>query len=265
MFTIFISHQWLDLHHPDPDGLQLQVLQRTLRNVIARKLKIESDIVSHFYGRPPKAALEQIQGAYLWLDYFCVPQLVDGHGSPGLAEEQLRYVHSIPSYVELCNLFLALVPTATHRDTRSACSFNSWLQRGWCRTELWCHFLSARSKAPIVVVKSHDAAIYTAPLWHQYPVGMGDFALDEDRKSCNQIIRVALNDYLSELRESKNKTAFRLYLSLFEDLTGLPRKRRSFEEFLAEFSFAKPVRQYRGLGPIACGALSGLCGALLPL
>ena len=27
MFTIFVSHQWLGRHHPDPNSTQLQVLQ----------------------------------------------------------------------------------------------------------------------------------------------------------------------------------------------------------------------------------------------
>lgn len=74
----------------------------------------------------------------MWLDYFCVPQLVDEH-SIGLRDEQQLYIRSIPSYVELCDVFVALVPKALHIDTKGARDVHSWLQRGWCRTEIWCY------------------------------------------------------------------------------------------------------------------------------
>ena len=48
-----------------------------------------------------------------------------------------------------------------------------------------------------------------------------------------------------------------LYLSLFEDLSGLPNPVRCFEDFLADFSFSKPLSKHKGLGPIACAALCG--------
>ncbi|CAK9099320.1 Ankyrin-2 (ANK-2) (Ankyrin-B) (Brain ankyrin) (Non-erythroid ankyrin) [Durusdinium trenchii] len=254
MFTIFVSHQWLGRHHPDPNGEQLRVLQGCLSNLIARKLKIETDVLLQWNGgRLTEAELRQIRDAYLWLDYFCVPQLVDDHAD-GLAEDQLQYVHTIPSYVDHCNLFLALVPKARH-ETGSPCSFHSWLARGWCRTELWCHFLS--SKVPIVAVKSHDLAQFVKPQWHRYPVHLGDFGVEKDRSSCRSVIRTALTQYLAQLSLAKNKTVYRLYLSLFEDMTGLASELRSVEEFLMDFSFSKPLNQHRGLGPVACAALSG--------
>ena len=271
MFTIFISHQWLGRHHPDPNlgrpsgalvfplflikvsfysnrpksgcfsslccfwfkvtptksifyhemvtglprnGEQLRVLQGCLSNLIARKLKIETDVLLQWNGgRLTEGELRQIEGAYLWLDYFCVPQLVDDHVD-GLAEDQLRYVHTIPSYVDHCNLFLALVPKARH-ETGSECSIHTWLARGWCRTELWCHFLS--SKVPIVAAKSHDLAQFVKPQWHRYPVHLGDFGVEKDRSSCKSVVQTALTQYLAQLSVAKNKTVYRLYLSLFED------------------------------------------------
>ena len=252
MFTIFISHQWLSDRHPDPQGLQLKVLQHFLSKLMTQTLHIDGDVISQWNRRTSDTDLG-IAEAYVWLDYFCVPQLVDGYE---VAEEQLLYVHSIPNYVHCCNIFVALVPKATH-STGKPCHFHSWLQRGWCRTELWCHFLSARSKTPIVVVKSHDVAQFSSPVWHRYPVHSGDFAVEKDRASCSRVIQAALSEYLSQLYQSKNKTTYRLYLSLFEDMTGLPRKCRSIEDFLVEFSFSKPLAKHKGLGPIACAALCG--------
>ena len=169
--------------------------------------------------------------------------------------EQLQYVHSIPKYVATCNIFVALVPKATHSDTGEACSFHSWLQRGWCRTEIWCHFVSG-SKPFIVVVKHENVAQFAAPLWHRYPVHSGDFSVETDRALCTSIVQEALTKHLWKL-QSKNLTAFRLHLSLFEEMTGLPGKRRGLNDFCADFSFSQPLGKHRGLGPIACAALSG--------
>ena len=252
MFTFFVSHQWLAVDHPDPDGVQLVVLQGLLSNLMTRKLKIENDLISQWNGHLTEREPDEIKSGYIWLDYCCVPQLPDGCEVP----EQLLYVYSIPSYVHLCNVFLALVPQAIHQKTHSACNVHSWLQRGWCRTELWCHFLSGRSKTPIVVVKSHDQAQFTAPLWHRHPVHSGDFVKESDREVCRAVLEKALLRYVSELR-AKNHTAFRLYLSLFEEMSGLPGQRRNVEDFLAEFSFSKPLEKHKGLGPMACAALCG--------
>ncbi|CAE7572135.1 unnamed protein product [Symbiodinium sp. CCMP2456] len=107
MFTIFVSHQWLGFQHPDPNEERLKVLQLVLKRLIAKQLKIEYDIASSFYGRKLTAReLHGIEEWYIWLDYFCVPQWVE-YQVPALAEEQLLYVKSIPSYVDLCDVFVA--------------------------------------------------------------------------------------------------------------------------------------------------------------
>eukprot|EP00438_Fugacium_kawagutii_P021060 Skav234306 [mRNA] locus=scaffold1018:265644:284621:+ [translate_table: standard] len=225
------------------------------------KLKIQWDVVSKFYGGAlPEVEIQRLQAAHVWLDYFSIPQQVDGF--PGTsAEHQLKYIEAIPTFVGHCDVFLALVPRNTRSDTGLLCDYNSWLERGWCRTELWCHVLSARSKHPFVVVKSHDSAQYTAPLWHRYPVHMGDFTVEEDRARCCQVLQTALANYVSQLlHQNKSKTAYRLYLSLFEEMTGLEPKCRSVEDFLREFSFSTVAqRRDRSLSPVACAALSGDC------
>ena len=214
--------------------------------------------MSQFNGvRLTARQLNGVEQWHMWLDYFCVPQLVNGKQDPALAEDQVLYVNSIPSYVDLCNVFVALAPRALHTDTREGCDFHSWLRRGWCRTEVWCYFLSIRSKIPIIVVKSADAAHFTVPLWHQSPVHQGDFAVEGDRASCCSIIQKALAKHVAKLHQTQSNTAFRFYLSLFEEMTGLAPKRRSVDDFLSEFGFVKPLQQYKGLGPVACAALSG--------
>ena len=217
-------------------------------------------MVSEFQGCVKEGVeIQKLQTAYVWLDYFSIPQLVEGYPSPEEAK-QLKYIEAIPAFVGCCDLFLALVPSNLHLDTGLQCNFNSWLQRGWCRTELWCHVLSGRSKHPIVVVRSHESAQYTAPLWHRHPVHTGAFTVEEDRERCRQVLQAALTNHLSKLGQSKSKTAYRLYLSIFEEVTGLEPKCRSVEDFLQEFSFTAVAGQRRdSLSPVACAALSGDC------
>eukprot|EP00438_Fugacium_kawagutii_P021062 Skav234308 [mRNA] locus=scaffold1018:316977:318348:+ [translate_table: standard] len=261
MFTVFVSHQWLSRNHPDPNGTQLQVLQ-------GRKLKIQWDAVTEFHGGVLlEVEVQRLHMAHVWLDYFSIPQLVDGDSTPHLEENQLKYIEAIPAFVGRCDVFLALVPSDRHSDTGLHCNFSSWLQRGWCRTELWCHVLSARSDHPIVVVRSQDSVQYTAPLWHRYPVHMGDFSVEEDRALCCQVLQMALANHVSQLGQGKRKTAYRLYLSLFEEMASLEPKCRSVEDFLREFSFSTAVGQRRGssLSPVACAALSGDCSLVRAL
>eukprot|EP00438_Fugacium_kawagutii_P004344 Skav207881 [mRNA] locus=scaffold664:462592:464556:- [translate_table: standard] len=236
MLIVFVSHQW--------------------------KLKIQWDVVSEFFGGvQPEVEVQKLQTAFVWLDYFSIPQLVGGGPTPHLEENQLQYIDAIPAFVGRCDVFVALVPSNRHSDTGAQCNFNSWLQRGWCRMELWCHVLSARSEHPIVVVRSQDSAQYTGGLWHRYPVHTGDFTFEEDRACCCQVLHTALASHLCHLRKSKRKTAYRLYLALFEETTGLEPKCRSVEDFLQEFSFSTAVGQQRdhSLSPVACAALCGDC------
>ena len=39
-------------------------------------------------------------------------------------------VESIPAYVELSNMFIALVPELTHKDTLELANYSTWLDRG---------------------------------------------------------------------------------------------------------------------------------------
>ena len=120
MFTLFVSHQWLSFHHPDPNGEQLKVLQLVLRKLIAKQLTIQGNVWSEYSAS--KARTKDLDGVgkwYMWLDYFCVPQLV-GHSVLGVGEQH-SYIESIPSYVDPCSAFVELVPQAVHQDLRVPC------------------------------------------------------------------------------------------------------------------------------------------------
>eukprot|EP00438_Fugacium_kawagutii_P031204 Skav220799 [mRNA] locus=scaffold150:363000:364694:+ [translate_table: standard] len=262
MFTIFISHKWLGRQHPDPRADQFQVLQGFLRNLMAGKVCVRTDLGTQKLG--PVRALTESEGskfkdAYIWFDYFCVPQFQhrEMEEVKGLKDLQLQYIYSIPYFVDVSQVFLALVPKVIHYDSLSCSDYHTWLDSGWCRTEFWCKILSARSTIPIIVVTSHDVAEATLPFWFRYPVHTGAFTFESDRAACSQVIQTAYAKHLSFLRQAKNKTTYRLHLALFEDLTGVERQCRTMESFLSDFGFSWPLQKNKGLGPAACAALSG--------
>ena len=81
--TIFVSHQWLGRHHPDPEGKQLEVLQHAVCGFISGALLKETDVVTTFFhGNRVFSAIERraIRDGYVWLDWFCIPQ--DGKQGP---------------------------------------------------------------------------------------------------------------------------------------------------------------------------------------
>ena len=130
LLTIFVSHKWLSSWHPDPDGLQLKILQKALQNTIDGTVKVESDVVSQLrqqYRRLGEKDREQLANAYVWLDWFSIPQIPNSKAELG--------IQSIPFYVGACQLFIALVPPLRHFSSQQDCDLASWLSRGCC-TEL---------------------------------------------------------------------------------------------------------------------------------
>ena len=66
-------------------------------------------------------------------------------------------IASIPAYIERSSHFLAVVPTVRHHDlAEETCDFGSWLQRGWCRVELWALMLARFSRLPAIIVKGGE-------------------------------------------------------------------------------------------------------------
>ena len=90
--------------------------------------------------------------------------------------------------------------------------------------------------------------------WFLYPVHTGDFTVEQDGVACADVVRLAWRHKLSKLRCKKKKAAYRLYRSLFEEMTGLPKKRRSLQELFSKFDVS--LKQ-GGLGPVACATLAG--------
>ena len=114
-------------------------------------------------------------------------------------EEQLKHINSIPYYVHSSELFLAVVPRCFHEDG-DLCGESTWLQRGWCRTEMWCKLLQVSdvSDIPIIFVTAGDLARFALPRWIWYPVHSGQFTLEADRQSCCHVVQEALKHKILE-------------------------------------------------------------------
>ena len=124
-FTIFVSHQWLSTQHPDPDGLQLEILKKAVQNIIDGTVTVESDVVSQLRQQLRRFSAKerrQLANAYIWFDWFSIPQIPNSKAELG--------IQSIPFYVEACQLFVALVPPLRHCAAQQDCDLVSWLSRG---------------------------------------------------------------------------------------------------------------------------------------
>ncbi|CAE7213628.1 ANKRD50, partial [Symbiodinium natans] len=269
--VIFVSHQWLGLRHPDSAGEQLRVLQDALRNITSGNLQVENDVMSQMtlkFRKLSPAERDRLAHAYIWMDWFCVPQIsqVESmHSDAGLvstAQDAYNCIRSIPFYVDTCEIFVALVPKALHNNLGCECSYRTWLRRGWCRTEMWCKLLSEKSTIPIVVISGGEKAEFISPVrWVHYPVHQGDFTVEADRCSCNEIVRTALDFKLAGLRNDPKKIdLYRYYMSRYEDFCGQPTRGRTLGEFLSRYKFPNllaAIRQKKGMGAVACAVGSG--------
>eukprot|EP00438_Fugacium_kawagutii_P022321 Skav221792 [mRNA] locus=scaffold4067:129151:162908:- [translate_table: standard] len=133
-----------------------------------------------------------------------------------------RAIQSIPAYVESSSIFLALVPAVKDPDNSAVRDYTSWLSRGWCRAELWCHLLSNKKDTRVIVVHSSKAgtsflstsqlaivsrtcrpskeAKFMFPMdWQYNLVCDGEFTVEEDRE-----VVVRLGDRAVEHKIRKN-------------------------------------------------------------
>ena len=74
------------------------------------------------------------------------------------ASDMTNAIASIPAYIERSSHFFAIVPTVRHHDVHGVtCDYGSWLERGWCRLEMWALLLARFSNLPVIVVKGGEA------------------------------------------------------------------------------------------------------------
>jgi len=108
--TMFISHQWLGVHEPDPNN-------RHYRAMVAG---IKAMCIKH---KIPEESL------FIWVDYMSIPQV-----NPKLRELSIS---SLAVYSSVLQYFLIIAPNCIHYDKQIKVDTDTYQKRGWCRMEQW--------------------------------------------------------------------------------------------------------------------------------
>ena len=161
--VFFLSHQWTAHKHPDPSLEQLRVMQRLMLRMMSGSVPTTAPTFADASYLPSGAKIEPaewarlVPDAYVWMDYFSVPQI--GEYLATNASDMHDAIASIPAYIERSSHFFAIVPTVRHYDVHGVtCDYGSWLERGWCRLEMWALILARFTNLPVIVVKGGEAS-----------------------------------------------------------------------------------------------------------
>ena len=148
----FVSHQWLASSHPDPECMQMRVLQDALKNMMGNLKNIPVDQLTETQDpdvKPLPTSTIMSEPLFFWYDYFSCPQMerlseLSGHdhGENVQRKKLLNAIYSIPAYVGECSFFFALVPVLENPSRTNLTTPFTWNSRGWCRLERSCRELS---------------------------------------------------------------------------------------------------------------------------
>ncbi|CAK9020362.1 unnamed protein product [Durusdinium trenchii] len=268
MFVIFVSHQWLSFEHPDPKGEQASFLRAALRNVINGTTQVEMDMVTESGGPGfPCEGRRWIAGGYLFLDWFAIPQVTAraaGVNEDVVKSDAAKAVQSIPAYVEVANIFLGLVCPLQHYETGSICNFSSWLSRGWCRAELWCHVLSNKPDTRVIVIHSKlEVEFMFALNWQHNSISNGQFTVESDRAVVVQLGHLALQSKIQYLSQKGPLWAYRFYSALiprlFKQETAAARSTspQHFVELFRFPNFKAAVEDTSSMNGVLCALFAG--------
>ena len=290
-YCMFVSHQWISVEHPDPEGEQQLVLQKCLKNICDGTINVENDPASQFFGLFEKLSKQQrarLREGYIWLDWVSIPQIETFHEddpddeiSKAKRERSARtfaysdpvrrrrtdqedYILSIPSFVQACQVFVALVPPLRHKDSGEVCDYRSWSTRGWCRSELWCKMMLGNQDMPVLVISSPYQAEFARPVnWVDCVPHEGAFSVASDKKVICNIFEQALSHQLSWLEHEDKSSLYRYFLARRETLIGKPKRSRTMVEFLEDFGYVSLAKSKRSnFSPVAAAALAGDCELL---
>jgi len=211
---------------------QLGVLQKTLRNLKDGTAKVERDVLTMLQGggvkKYSKAEVAALLTAYVWFDFFGVPQLpkntsadVQDHraaamkADPQLGRNMAAAVSSLPAYVQLSRFFIILAPPVDHVDFAGVrLTHASWKRRGWCRVERAARALSA-GDTRMLLIASEGVAIVSGPFdfLFDYP-GTGEFSFEGDREGVSGLMRGMLTAKLDSNLRARRFGDYRFLFAL---------------------------------------------------
>lgn len=211
--AMFLSHQWLADHHPDPNHEQLRVFQDAMRNLMSGVTRVTLPVAAELlFGRLPCPTADDFKAKpiFVWYDYLCCPQGV----SSTSARQRHAAIRSIPSYVTKCEYFVVLCPTVERADNSEILGLATWAARGWCRTERLARELSARKGGYTIVVEcSKQQALYMDALRILDAPGTGIWSRESDKAAVgNTLVQMVWNKLLF-LLERRDFPGYRFLLN----------------------------------------------------
>ncbi|CAK9056284.1 unnamed protein product [Durusdinium trenchii] len=216
----FVSHQWVDSQHPDPEFKQMRVLQDALKHAMS-SVEISLDVVTATVMPSAKSLPTSklcSQPLFLWYDYFSCPQLENqagGESRPCLS----KAIDSIPAYITKCSFFFALCPVLENPSGSRLLTPATWAERGWCRVERAVHELGP-CESWILIRSSIELELVVIPAVS--PVGClggrppaeGQFSVASDRRKLQPLLEEALKRKLLLLLKAQDFVNYRLLLNL---------------------------------------------------
>lgn len=259
--VLFISHTWLSVTHPDPQGTKWTLLREFLSGVAKGRIHVgawwsgREALVSSSPETEGADLQDVMRDGYLWMDYVSVPQRREANFSQAL--------RSLPSYIADASFFICLVPPSHHEDG-TARDARAWSRRGWCRAERLANELSPFPKRCIVVESLTSMYISVARDWLYRPVGRGEFAFPEDRSRLGPVVLAMIEARKGRAIDDQDLNFFRLLEAMKEVLLeGTPTQGSvvsldSYDTWMSTMRFSSPHdEQNSGWTPLRFAAYAG--------
>jgi len=263
--VVFVSHQWLSKHHPDPECKQLSVLQEALRNMAAGLLKPRRDAISDVLRlalpAPDKDDLLSCLEWDFWYDYMCCPQKASRSQvtCPGMGTDLEGAIRSIPSYVDVADHVLVLVPSLYHFDTGEVIGQCSWNSRGWCRAERIAGVCSRRPKSLLTLTSACSLLISGGPEWVSAWPREGKVTVGEDCFVLQKLTSGLLRLKCDSLMQRGDLHGWRFYQALMPKAGGCGILEEDTSAFMERYKMdgLSTSQLEGGLSPLMLASIEG--------
>ena len=206
--TMFVSHQWLGLTAPDPNGDHYRAIIEAADKVCEANGHRNEDF-------------------YIWIDYSCIPQR-----NPTLMKLSIA---SLGVYSSFARYFVIIAPTCTHFDRGSRCDTTTYKKRGWTRLEQWARMTFVGFENMFIYSGKNLQPVAADQQWYEESIRVveGDYSVESDKvNQVDPVLGLWCYAIKNKGRDNSGKTA-KLYDSvmrykdkvfpkaLFDDLVDL--------------------------------------------
>ena len=224
MTVVFCSHTWLRFSHPDDEsGSKLKLLQAVLRRGLAGNLHAKPHwlhTLNHSSSRavPPKEFKRKLKGAYVWLDFWSVPQTDPTN--------QALAIESIVTYVGDSSYFFVLAGAWEH-ESGAPRDLRAWSGRGWCKMEQLSDVLVGSNQTIVCesTTSCYIGGFLPQEAWYHTPVGLQQFTVPADAAKLGPVIANMLDVCMARSRACGDMRRYRCVRALRHRVlagTGVP-------------------------------------------